>query len=354
MDTNQTWSIVPLPKGKNSIGCRWVYMIKHKADGSIERYKACLVAKGYTQQEGLDYFETFLPVAKMVTVKTLLTIAVAKEWSLVQLDVNNAFLHGELFEESKADYSLFIRGKNNSFIALLAYVDDIIITGANALHIQELKRALNQKDYTLQLIEDTGLLGAKPTSVLMDPATKLNASDKDILHMTATPYRRLIGQLLYLTISQSNITFAVHKLSQFMAKPTINHMNATNHLIKYLKGSPRKGIMLPKVQDFSINAFVDADWGSCPDTRYSVTGFCVFLGNSLVSWKSKKQQTVAKSSAKDEYRALAITTCEVIWLRSLLNELQIKAPSPTFLMTIKPPSTLQTIPCFMKEPNISS
>ena len=108
----------------------------------------------------------------------------------------------------------------------------------------------------------------------MDPTTKLNASNKDILY-DATPYKRLIGRLLYLTISRLDITFSIHKQSQFMAKPTINHMNATNHLIKYLKGSPGKGIMLPKVQDFSINAFVDADWGSCLDTRRSVTGFCV-------------------------------------------------------------------------------
>ncbi|KAL4018675.1 hypothetical protein IC575_022291 [Cucumis melo] len=348
----------------------------------------------------------------MITVKTLLTIAVSKEWSLFQLDVNNAFLHGELFEEvymdlplgykpqyeiqgeklicklhqsiyglkqasrqwftklstflvslgfqqSKVDYSLFIKGENDSFIDLLIYVDDIIV-GANALHIQELKRALNQKfilkdlgplkkffglelarnssgpfqlsqrHYTLQLIEDAGLLGAKPTSVLMDPTTKLNASNKDILY-DATPYKRLIGRLLYLTISRLDITFSIHKQSQFMAKPTINHMNATNHLIKYLKGSPGKGIMLPKVQDFSINAFADVDWGFCLNTRCSVTGFCVFLGNSLVSWKSKKQQTVARSSTEAEYRALAVTTCKVIWLHSLFNELQIKALSSALL-----------------------
>lgn len=75
METNRTWSVVSLPKGKHSIGCKWVYKVKHKADGSIERFKACLVAKGYTQQEGFDYVETFSPIANMVTIKILLTIA---------------------------------------------------------------------------------------------------------------------------------------------------------------------------------------------------------------------------------------------------------------------------------------
>ena len=110
---NDTWDIVDLPKGKKPISCRWVYTLKCKSKGSLDRYKAILVARGYTQTFRIYYQETFVPVAKINTIRILISLAVTLDWPLNQYDIKNAFLHGDLKEEIYMEISLGFGGSMN-------------------------------------------------------------------------------------------------------------------------------------------------------------------------------------------------------------------------------------------------
>ncbi|CAL0323017.1 unnamed protein product [Lupinus luteus] len=135
-------------------------------------------------------------------------------------------------------------------------------------------------------------------------------------------YRQIVGRLLYLTNTRPDLSFAIQQLSQFMAAPTVNHYKAMTRVLRYIKGTPGQGLYYPTTSSIHIKGFSDSDWATCPDTRKSVSGFCMFLGDSLISWKSKKQTTVSRSSSESEYRALAIASCEVQWLTYLLTDFQ--------------------------------
>ncbi|KAJ8774429.1 hypothetical protein K2173_016875 [Erythroxylum novogranatense] len=282
----------------------------------------------------------------MTTVRLLLSMAATNQWHLQQLDVNNAFLHGDLNEEvymlmspairqwfskltstllslgynqSASDYSLFVHTKDASLTFLLVYVDDVILTGNDLDEIDKVKAFLDtsfkikdlgvlkyflglevarstagiylyQRKYTLDLLHDFGFVDCKPVKTPLVPKSTYKLRDDDALLPDYIEYRKLVGRLLYLTSTHPDITFAVQQLT-----------------------------------------FSDSDWAGCPDSRRSVTGFCIFHGDCLVSWKAKKQTTVSRSSSEVEYRALALTTCEVQWLHYLLNDLHHPVTTPTAL-----------------------
>ncbi|XP_019451903.1 PREDICTED: uncharacterized protein LOC109353978 [Lupinus angustifolius] len=135
----------------------------------------------------------------------------------------------------------------------------------------------------------------------MDPSIKLYSNCGDRLTNPAK-YRRLVGRLIYLTHTRPDIAYSVGHLSQFLAAPPDMHYQAALRVVRYLKNELGKGLFFSSQNDTKVKGFSDSHWGSCIDTRRSVTGFCFFIGKSLVSWKRKTQKTMSRSSAKVEYR----------------------------------------------------
>lgn len=422
LESNQTWDITTLPPGKKSIGCKWLYKTKYKADGSIDRFKSRLVILGCKQVYGVDYEHTFAPVAKMTTMRALLAVAAIKDWYAVQMDVTNAFLHGDLhevvymklprgythigcritinqgeiksvpsnlvyrlkkslyglrqaprnwfsklsttlkslgFTQSLADYSLFMHTTATFITLVLVYVDDLLITGDNLAEIDHLKKMLStqfhmkdlgelryflgleisrstagffvsQKKYTLDLIDEFNLSQSTPLKLPMDIHLRLSHDTGEYLH-DPHPYQRMMGKLIYLTITRPDIAYSVNILTQFMQHPTVAHMEAAVKLLRYLKSNPGQGILLASTSAPELKAYCDSDWATCPMSRKSTTGFCVLLGESPISWKTKKQNVVARSTAEAEYRAMALTSCEITWLSTLLKDTGLQNLPPTLL-----------------------
>ncbi|RVW52517.1 Retrovirus-related Pol polyprotein from transposon TNT 1-94 [Vitis vinifera] len=402
LEKNGTWEISELPEGKRPVGCKWIFTVKHNPDGSINRFKARLVAKGFTQSYGIDYEETFAPVAKLNSIRVLLSVAVNLDWNLHQLDVKNAFLNGELEEEvymkippsmetpensgkvcklrkslyglkqsprawfdrltrvvkkhgfiqCQADHTLFMKhSKEGEMTLFIVYVDDIIITGDDEEGIGNLKKLLarefeikdlgqlryflgmevgrtkegivvTQRKYVLDLLQETGMLGCKPVDTPMDPIGKID-KDNDSHPTDKDRYQRLVGKLIYLTHTRPDIGFAVSMVSRYMNNPNERNMKAVYRILQYLKKSPGRGLYFKKTSSREVEVFTDADWAGSLTDRRSTTGYCSYVWGNLVTWRSKKQSVVARSSAEAEFRAMAHGICEGMWLQRILKELGI-------------------------------
>ena len=225
------------------------------------------------------------------------------------------------FLQSKANYSLFTRQQGESFIALLVYMDDVLIASNDKNKVDEFKVLLDQKfklkdlgdlkfflglevartdkgialcqrKYVLEVLSDASMLGCKPSKVPIEQNLKLSKYDGDLLN-DPSKYRRLVGRLLDLTITRPDITYAVYKLSQFMSKPRKPHLEAAYKVLQYLKNEPGKGVFFSTASELHVKGFTDSDWVVCLNTRRSVTGYCIFIGDSLISWKSKKHSIVS-------------------------------------------------------------
>ncbi|XP_021715359.1 uncharacterized protein LOC110683321 [Chenopodium quinoa] len=189
---------------------------------------------------------------------------------------------------------------------------------------------LNKRKYILDLLRDQNLESCHFVLFPMSRGVKLSQDDGDLLPDPEV-YRRIIGKLLYLNMTRPDISYVVQQLSQFLSAPRSSHLNTVVHVLKYLKGTLNHGLFYPASSEYVLSAYSDADWGTCVDSGRSLSGYCVFLGNALVSWKTKKQKVVSKSSIEAEYRSMSKTADEVVWLEGLFSELHIEVPTPIVL-----------------------
>ncbi len=401
---NDTFTLTPLPQGKQAVGGRWVYAVKESADGTLT-HKARYVAKGYSQIKDVDYFETYAPTTKMTSVRVLMQLAAQLDLVVHQLDVKTAYLNSPIdceiyleqaegyeiegenneklvyklnkslyglkqsgrnwnsvlndelieigFKQSLADPCMYVKHDGKNIVIILIWVDDILVASSSTSMLDNVKVMLSKKfkmkdlgvisrflgidfkvkpgnitmsqeSYLKKVLERFGMADCKPKSLPSEQ--KLTFSEK------AEPfdpkrYSEAIGSLIYaMTCTRPDISWIVTKLAQFAQRPTIDHWTALKHVFRYLKGTLDYKLCFQKCEnDLKLTGFSDADWGGAED-RKSTSGYCFMLNKSgaAISWRSKKQPTVALSTCEAEYIATTIATQEAKFLTQLLDEIDVQ------------------------------
>ena len=357
------------------------------------------MAKGYSQQPGIDYGETFAPVARLDTIRAIIAFAASKGWKLYQLDVKSAFLNGELkeevyvdqpqgfilkgkeekvyklkkalyglkqsprawyseidnyfnrtkFEKSKSEPTLYVKQQGNDVLIVTLYVDDLIFTGSNEKMIEEFKDDMAQKYemsdmgllrhflgmeiyqeeetificqkiYAEKILKKFNMLGCNPVSTPLIMGEKLKKEDGGKA-ADVTYYRSLIGNLLYLTATRPDLMYAASLLSRFMQSPSHFHLGAAKRVLRYVQGTTDLGLSFQKNHALNLVGYCDSDLGGSLDDMKSTSGYCFSFGSAIFSWLSKKQQSVAQSSAEAEYISASVATSQAIWLRKILADL---------------------------------
>ncbi|XP_048229512.1 uncharacterized mitochondrial protein AtMg00810-like [Ricinus communis] len=261
------------------------------------------------------------------------------------------------FHPSHHDSALFIKCTSTGRILLSLYVDDMIITGDDVVGISLLKSELtrcfamkdlgslryflcievasspkgyllSQSKYISDIFERACLSDNKTVDTPIELNARYSASDGSLLPDPSL-YQTVVGSLVYLTITHPDIAYVVHIVSQFVTSPTTVHWAAVLCILRYLRDTQFQTPLFSSASSLELYAYSDADWAGNPTDRKSTTGFCIFLGDSVISWKSKKQDVISRSSTEVEYRAMASTTCEIVWLRWLLVDMGVFLRQPT-------------------------
>jgi hypothetical protein len=413
MERLGVWKKVKRPKGITVLKGRWVYKNKLGDNNQLIRRKARFVAKGFLQVHGRDFFETHSPVAKMKSIKLVLSLVAHYDLELYQIDFDTAFLNADVeediymeqpegFHKDSADvvckliksiYGLKQASRNWNleidsfmrsigyhplvsdpcvyikrtasarFIILSLYVDDTIaafdkkdqsvwegdkkaIAGQYAIKdLGECEWILNmkvtrdrtnrtivlsQEAYIERILGEFDLENVKSASTpapVCDLYLPLDGTDPQLLNpKEKLKYQSMVGALLYAAnITRIDIAFIVGQLCRYTDKPCVHHMKAVIHVFRYLRRTTAASLIFgltsyPNPNHVCVTAFSDANWGSDIETGKSNSGGLVRFNGDVISWYSKRQKSVAQSSAESEYMALAEITKEVLWYRSWIEE----------------------------------
>ncbi|GJV40667.1 retrovirus-related pol polyprotein from transposon TNT 1-94 [Tanacetum coccineum] len=364
----KVWELVPRLDKVMVITLKWIYKVKLDELGGILKNEARLLARGYRQEEGIDFEESFALVARLEVIKIFLAFAAHMNMVVYQMDVKTAFLNGNLREEvyvsqsnefvdpdnpnhmyklKKARYGLkqaprawydmlssflisqdlskgsvdptmFIRREGNELLLMSMMGKISFFLG---LQIFQNPRGIfiNQSKYALESLKKYDFDSCDPVDTPMVEKSKLD-KDKEGKAVDLSHYHGMIGTFLYLTASRPNLQFAICMCARYQARPTEKHLLAVKRVFRYLKGTVNRGLWYPKDSSIALTAFADADHAGCQDTRRSTSGSMQFLGDRLVSWSSKRQKSAAISSTEAEYIAMSGCCAQILWMRSQLTD----------------------------------
>nr|GEU58623.1 retrovirus-related Pol polyprotein from transposon TNT 1-94 [Tanacetum cinerariifolium] len=357
----RVWELIPRPDKVMVITLKWIYKVKLDELGGILKNKARLVARGYRQEEGIDFEDSFALVARLEAIRIFLTFAAHMNIVVYQMDVKTAFLNGNLREEvyvsqpdgfvepdnpnhvykqkkalyglkqapsmwydmlssflisqdfskGSVDPTLFIRRDGKELLLVQIYVDDIIFAASTP--------ELCDSKYALESLKKYDFKSCDPVDTPMLEKSKLD-KDKERKVVDPSHYRGMIGTLLYLTASRPDLQFAICMCARYQARPTEKHLHAVKRIFRYLRGTVNRGLGYPKDSSITLTAFADADHVGYQDTCRSTSGSMQFLGDRLVSWSSKRQKSVVISNTEAEYIALSGCCSQILWMGSQLTD----------------------------------
>ncbi|GJR16785.1 retrovirus-related pol polyprotein from transposon TNT 1-94 [Tanacetum coccineum] len=300
------WELVSSPDGIKPHTLKWLFKNKHDEENTVIRNKTRLVMRGYRQEEGINFKESFAPVAQMEAIRIFLAYAAYKGFTMYQMDVKTAFLHGSLKEDMyvcqpegfiDADHPSHVYKLKKALYGLKqasrACCFEMSMIGEMTFFLglqvnQSLSGIfINQSNYVNEILKKYRLNTCDTVGTPMDIKDKLDL-DQIGTPVDATKYRSMISAFMYLTSSRPDIVHATCVCARYQAQPTEKHLKEVKRIFRYLRGTVNAGLWYTKDSSFELTGFSDVDYAGCKDTFKSTSGRSQFLGEKLMSWSSKK------------------------------------------------------------------